>query len=365
MTKNKLYQLLNQTQMPLSDYPQDDLSDDQKDQLYAQFKASIGSQKSKVPQLILGLGLVAALALAVLSPWGQQASASVKSLIDTSHFSLSASQGNLDGQTYPVGQLIDMGDHRVKLEDALLDEESVTASFLVESPQALTVEDTYDFVGMAIAVNGETTRISSAAGSSRLLPNGLYQMTMTYRFDKPLQLQADNQIYLQISGLVKNIQEVISMTDAAFDLSGRPEDLNGGSRYINLDHSAPKDPDQVQIQALKLHPLKTQIQALIPEKDAQNSLIEADLILPDGRRQSLTGASDMIPSTSPGMVAFHSNFDFSSATSDDLTYEDLLQQESLQVQLFKIPLPESSGKMDASQRHTLGEPVTLDLDKKD
>ncbi|MDK6729628.1 hypothetical protein, partial [Aerococcus urinae] len=77
----------------------------------------------------------------------------------------------------------------------------------------------------AIADNGETTRIRSAAGSSRLLANGLYQMTMTYRFDKPLQLQADNQIYLQISGLVKNIQEVISMTDAAFDLSGRPEDL--------------------------------------------------------------------------------------------------------------------------------------------
>lgn len=127
------------------------------------------------------------------------------------------------------------------MEDALSDEESVTASFLVESPQALTAEGTYDFVDMAITVNGETTRISSAAGSFRLLANGLYQMTMTYHFDKPLQLQADNQIYLQISGLVKNIQEVISMTEAAFDLSAQPEGLNGGSRYINLDHSTPQE----------------------------------------------------------------------------------------------------------------------------
>lgn len=77
----------------------------------------------------------------------------------------------------------------------------------------------------------------------------------------------------------------------------------------------------------------------------------------------MTGASDMRPSTSPGMVDFHSNFDFSSQASGDLTYEDLLNQKPLQVQLFKIPLPESSGRMDASQRQALGEPVTLDLDQ--
>ncbi|WP_195852971.1 hypothetical protein [Aerococcus sanguinicola] len=363
MTKSKIYQLLNQTKMNLSDYPEEHLSTKQKDRLYAQFQASHGQEKTKSYRRPLILGLVLAIALLTLTPWGQQASASVKSLIDSTHFTLSASAGDMGEKTFPVGQTIQMGDHQVKLEDALLDENSVTASFLVESPESLSPQDFYDFVGMAIAVNGKTTRISSAAGSARLLDNGIYQTTMTYNFDDPLELQANNQIYLQISGLMKNAKEVISMNDAAFDLSGRPEDLNGGSRYINPDKDASANPDGVNIQAVKLHPLKTQIQAQIPESEAENAMIEAALILPDGRRLILTGASEMKASATASLVDFQANFDFSNDSRSQVTFEDLIKQDKIQVQLFKIPLPEESGRITSDQRTALGEPVTVELDE--
>ncbi|MDK6233526.1 hypothetical protein QP110_04530 [Aerococcus sp. UMB10185] len=363
MNKTKIYQLLNQTKMNLSDYPDEQLSTQQKDRLYAQFQASVVQEKTKSYRRPLILGLVLAIALLTLTPWGQQASASVKSLIDTTHFTLSASAGGMDEKTFPVGQTIQMGDHQVKLADALLDENSVTASFLVESPEALSPQDFYDFVGMAIAVNGKTTRINSAAGSARLLDNGIYQTTMTYSFDEPVELQTNNQIYLQISGLMKNAKEVISMNDAAFDLSRRPEDLNGGSRYINPNKGAPAKQDAVNIQAVKLHPLKTQIQAQIPEADAKDAMIEADLILPDGRRLTLTGASEMKASATPGLVDFQAaNFDFSGDARSKETYQDLIKQDAIQVELFKIPLPEESGRIARDQRTSLGEPVTVELD---
>lgn len=351
MTEKNIYEMLNNVEIDLEGYEEDFMTDFEKERAKKRFSQSLKTPINNSKKL--GVSIAAALVLLV-GLTNNPVSAKVNMLLDTFTYSMSQEIGvNYPGKSYEVNQQASIGDYQIKIADILLDDESVTLNYLIESPEYLESDSYLSVESINLYINGQKVKISGMHGSGKLLENGLFQSLSTYDFREPIEIKENNDIKVQVQG-ISNKDKILSLDSVEFAFKGSKDDLNGQAQTLVLNKEIESEVGAIKVEKFVFNPYQSQVQFSVPvTKETKEMFFEANIIDEKGRNLSFSG----------GTVNFNEkeNTYECHLFSDDLgslTFDNLLEAENLEFQVYSHE--KKSGEVELFE---LGDSLEIQIDK--
>lgn len=351
MNEKNIYEMLNNVEINLEDYEEDSMTDFEKERAKKRFSQSLKTPISKSKKL--GVSIAAALVLLV-GITNNPVSAKVNMLLDSFTYSMSQEIGmDYPGKSYEVNQNAAIGDYQIKIADILLDEESITLNYLIESPEYLESDSYLSVESINLYINGQKVKIDGMHGGGKLLENGLFQSLSTYDFREPIQIKEDNEIKIQVQG-IGNSEKILSLDSVEFAFKGSKEDLNGQAQTLVLNKAIESEVGNIMLEKFVFNPYQSQVKFSVPvTKDTKEMFFEANIIDENGRDLSFSGGTVNLNEKENTYECHLFSDDLGS-----LTFDRLLEAKNLKFQIYSHE--RKSGEVELFE---LGDSLEIQIEK--
>lgn len=371
MTKeDKLFKMLNDVEIDLTEYDEIDLSQEEKSKLFNHFKVEKTTPKPQ-RQNKTWLALAAAILLLIAGSQttvGQQVQATAASIIESIRYSLNSALGNENTETpgaLSFNQTATIGNAEVSIQDLVVFDHRIVFNMLVDLDGS--TQDEY-FIGvkhLEIQINGQTinTELVTSEGVIYDTEENIHSIVYSVPFREELSEEEMVNITVHLEDLQfyqpREISEDELLIEGAVTFSAETtrEELNKYTAIYDIHTTLAQDDYEYVIEQMYMNPVLNFIEVYSDDKDVVGvehfQLMEIRGI--DEKGQEL-----LFELSYYSMTEDYRKYSFSlSEEESEITNRDLVDADYLDLQFYLADWPEVQGS--AVELEPFGEPFKVEL----
>lgn len=372
MTKeDKIYKVLNDSKIDLTEYEEPDLSTEEKNRLFQTFQAEIKPREQRKSSKNW-LAMAAALLLLIAgnqTTLGQHVQATAASIIENIRYSLNSALGNESSETpgaLSFNQTAQIGSAEVSIKDLIVFEHRIVFNLLVDMNGDIQDEHFLDFDDKVIKINGHPLNsISwSSRGSVYDKEENIHSRIYSIRLDEPISEDDLIHIAIHFDGIhhyqpgKTNEEQLLIDGEATFSAETTMKDLNRYTDIYDIQRIVKQNDYEYVVEKMYINPILNFIEVYSENLEVLGS----DFQLMEFRGKDENGREVLFEHTYLTESEDFRKYSFSlNEEASEISTEQLVDVGYLELELYLADWPEEQGAYVELEPY--GEPFIIDLTK--